>query len=78
MEDFLFENKGAEVFSKIDLRAGYQKIRVLEAAKVDKTALRVHNGHFEYKVMPFPPSYLFDPGAEEARYLRKANCRNSF
>ncbi|WP_354666198.1 reverse transcriptase family protein [Nostoc sp. GT001] len=51
--DELFDRfQGSSVFSKIDLRTGYHRIRVKDA-DVMKTAFRTRYGHFEFIVMPF-------------------------
>ena len=49
MFDYL---KGAQVYSKIDLRTGYHQLRVREA-DFPKTAFRTRYEHFEFIVMPF-------------------------
>jgi hypothetical protein len=44
--------RGAQIFSKIDLRSAYNLVRIKPGDEW-KTAFRCRYGHFQYKVMPF-------------------------
>ena len=43
--------RGARVYSKIDLRAGYHKLRVRDI-DIPKTVFKTRYGHFEFTLMP--------------------------
>ncbi|KAL2499821.1 Uncharacterized protein Adt_25371 [Abeliophyllum distichum] len=51
-DELIDELYGANYFTKIDLRAGYHQISV-KTGDVYKTALKTHQGLYEFKVMPF-------------------------
>lgn len=52
VNDLLDKMHGSTIFSKIDLRAAYNLVRIREGDEW-KTAFRTKRGLFEYKVMPF-------------------------
>src|SRR3954467_778930 len=52
IDDLIDRLQGASVFTKIDLRWGYNQVRI-HKDDIEKTAFRTRYGHYQYKVMPF-------------------------
>lgn len=52
VEEIIDELKGSHFFSKLDLKSGYNQIR-MQPDNIEKTVFHTHDGHYEYLVMPF-------------------------
>lgn len=52
IDELLDELSGAQWFTSLDMCSGFHQIRMAEGEEY-KTAFQTHNGHFEYKVMPY-------------------------
>nr|GFB06953.1 putative reverse transcriptase domain-containing protein [Tanacetum cinerariifolium] len=52
IDDLFDQLQGSSVYSKINLRSGYQQLRV-HNEDIPKTVFRTRYGHYEFQVMPF-------------------------
>jgi hypothetical protein len=52
INDLFDQLKDAKIFSKIDLRSGYHRVRIKDE-DINKTTFRTRYGHYEFTLVPF-------------------------
>lgn len=73
--DLFDQLRGATVFSKIDLRYGYQQVCINDE-DIHKTSFRTKYGHYEFTVVPFglinaPTTFMYLMNNVLSPYLEK-------